>query len=170
MRVYYLLLPLALLVLSCNKTADNTEKSSKEKTVKQDSTAYKVNEQYNDIVYQIEAFNLGMERLSNPEIKEYLKNNLDHLKMLQKDYQLKASDNGMELKDLTEQHKKDLYKLSIADTKDFDNIFVLYYKEFLNGKIKTLSGKTMTNEDFNELKNKYGNLLYDQKLYFDVVK
>ncbi len=46
MRAYYFLLPLALILVSCNKEVKKTEKASKTKTTKlADSTAYFVNEQ-----------------------------------------------------------------------------------------------------------------------------
>lgn len=171
MRAYYFLLPLALILVSCNKEVKKTEKTSKTKTTKlADSTAYFVNEQYGDISYQVDAFNLGIERISNPDLKEYLKTHLNELKTLQNDFQLTASSNNIEIATKSEAHQNELYKLSIADAKDFDNIFVMYYKDFLNSTIKGLADKNITNEDFTKLKNKYGNILYDQKLYFDVLK
>ena len=70
---------------------------------------------------------------------------------------------------MTEEHQKDLYKLTMADIKGFDKIFVLYYKDFLNKTIEDITSNSVENESFNTLKNNYGNILYEQKLYFDVL-
>lgn len=171
MRTHYLLVSLALLLIACNKNTETTEKERPlaTKTEKKGTTLIVMNDQYNDIEYQIGAFNMGIERLANKELKNYLQEHLPELENLRTDFQVIAEKNNMEIKSSSEVNQKELYKLSIADTKDFDKIFVMYYKGFLNKSIKQLSELETPNEEFKQLKNKYGSILYEQKLYFDVL-
>src|SRR5690606_3255747 len=171
MRAHYLLVPLALLLIACNKNTETTEKERPlaTKTEKKGTTLMVMNDQYKGIEYQVGAFKIGIERLENKELKNYLKEQLNDLETLRSNFQTAAEKNNVEIKTLPEDNKKELYKLSIADAKDFDKIFVMYYKDFLNKSIKQLSELEVANDDFNMLKNKYGNILYEQKLYFDVL-
>lgn len=171
MKAHYLLVSLALMLIACNKNTEiiENERPLATKTVKKGTTLMIMNDQYKGIEYQVGAFNIGIERLANKELKNYLKEHLGDLEALRSDFQVMAEKNNLEIKSSPEDNQKELYKLSIADTKDFDKIFVMYYKDFLNKSIKQLLELEVPNDDFNVLKNKYGNILYEQKLYFDVL-
>src|SRR5690554_4992520 len=171
MRAHYLLVSLALMLIACNKNTETTENERPlaTKTAKKGTSLVFMNDQYNGIEYQVGAFHIGIERLENKGLKNYLKEHLSELETLRTDFQIIAEKNNVEIKSSSEVNQKELYKLSIADTKDFDKIFVMYYKDFLNKSIKQLSELEVPNDDFNMLKNKYGNILYEQKLYFDVL-
>ena len=41
--------------------------------------------------------------------------------------------------------------------------------EQINKTIEDITSNSVENESFNTLKNNYGNILYEQKLYFDVL-
>lgn len=171
MKTNYLLLILGVVLIGCNKQTD-AEKKEKIYATKKDSVKAEdvfTNKQISNIEYQIEAFKIGYEKSANPELKKYLKENLPKLQQLLSDYKEAATDQKIEVKTISENHHKDLYKLAMADTKGFDNIFVLYYKEFLNKTIQEITSNKVDDETFNMLKNDYGNVLYEQKLHFDIL-
>lgn len=177
MRTKYLFLLTSLLILgSCEKAKDTDTNEDKkqiaDKSGVTDESVTFLNKQILNIQYQIDAIELGNERISNVEIKRYLNDNLSKLNVLLKDFQMEVEAKGKTKSAAvvpeSDVYKKDLYKLSIADAKNFDNIFLLYYKDFLNKNVKELGATELHNEKANALKNKYGNILYEQKLYFDV--
>ena len=86
------------------------------------------------------------------------------------EYKSTAISNNIEINSITNENQESLYKLAIADTKGFDNVFIMYYKQFLGKTINEIAAHQIENEHFNALKNKYGNILYAHKLYFDVLK
>ncbi|RRA96304.1 DUF4142 domain-containing protein [Paenimyroides viscosum] len=171
MKTNYLLLIVGVLLIGCNKPAENQKKNKTFATKKEQIKPEDVftNKLISNIEYQVEAFKIGYEKSSNPELKNYLNTNLPKLQKLLSDYKSAAIAQKVEIKTMTEEHQKDLYKLTMADIKGFDKIFVLYYKDFLNKTIEDITSNSVENESFNTLKNNYGNILYEQKLYFDVL-
>lgn len=171
MKTKYLFILSALsLLISCNKTTDDGEskKQIAGKSVVMDESVAFLNHQTESIQYQIDAIKLANERISNPEIKKYLNENLPKLYILLDDFKKATKDKSGTEVPKTDTYRSDLYKLTIADAKEFDDIFILYYKDFLNKMVKDLGAVELHNEKVNALKNSYGNVLYEQKLYFDV--
>lgn|GEM_PF-2374296 len=171
MKTKYLFMLSALsLMISCNKATDDGDgkKQIAGKSVVMDESVAFLNHQTESIQYQIDAIKLGNERIANPEIKKYLNANLPKLYTLLDDFKKAAKDKSGTDVPKSDTYKSDLYKLTIADAKEFDDIFVLYYKDFLNKMVKELGSVELHNEKMNALKNSYGNVLYEQKLYFDV--
>lgn len=169
MRTGFFLLFASALLLSCNEkeaTKDTTVKTSKKEIVNPE-TAFSTKQIWN-LHYQIQAFKIASEKAEDPQLKQYLAENLTKMQQLLNDYKLAS--NGSDAMDeaKTDEHQKELYKLTMADIKGFDNVFKLYYKDFLNKTIKDIASENVEDETLNALKNKYGNLLYEQKLYFDV--
>ncbi len=171
MKTNYLLLIAGVLLIGCNKPTDTEKKNKIFATKKENVNPDNVftNKQISNIEYQIEAFKIGYEKSANPELQKYLKENLPKLQQLLSDYKSEAITQKVEIKTISEEHQKYLYKLAMADTKGFDKIFILYYKDFLNKTIQEITSNTVENESFNALKNDYGNVLYEQKLYFDIL-
>jgi len=169
MRTGFFLLFASALLLSCNEkeaTKDTTVKTSKKEIVNPEA-AFSTKQIWN-LHYQIQAFKIASEKAEDPQLKQYLAENLTKMQQLLNDYKLAS--NGSDAKDeaKADEHQKELYKLTMADIKGFDNVFKLYYKDFLNKTIKDIASENVEDETLNALKNKYGNLLYEQKLYFDV--
>lgn len=173
MKLRYLGLIACLALLgSCNKNADqneNTNTIKKTKVVADESSAF-LNNQINSITYQIQAFELGNERSKNAEVKKYMNENLAKLKVMLKDYEMSYKEKAGTDAVTNDTHKNDLYKLSIADDKDFDNLFPKYYKEFLTLKMNELGAEQLKDAKVNELKDAYGKILYEHKLFFDLIK
>ncbi len=171
MRAHYLLVPLAMLVFGCNQSGETTERERTEtkKAKKTVAVPEFVERQYNCIDYQVKAFSIGLERLENENIKTYLRDNLPMLENLRSDFQTTATNNGMKIEENSKVNENELYKLTVADAKDFDKVFILYYKDFLKNSIEQLSEVEVSNPDFAPLKDKYGHILYEQKLFFDVL-
>ncbi len=170
MKTNYFLLIVGFLLISCNKT--ETEKKSKTLATKKEIVNPEnvfTNKQIWNLEYQIGAFKIGSEKTANPELKKYLKENLPKLEQLLKDYKAAANNEKIDVKAVSSDYQNELYKLAIADTKGFDNVFKLYYKEFLAKTIQEISADTLEDKTFDSLKNRYGNLLYEQKLYFDIL-
>jgi|SRR5690554_2323823 len=171
MRTRYLLVPLALFVFGCNQSSETTqsERPVSKKQKKMVAAPEFVEQQFNSLDYQVKAFSIGLERLENEKIKDYLRDKLPMLENLRSDFQTVSINNGMKINEDTQVHKNELYKLTVADAKDFDKVFVLYYKEFLNNSIDKLSQIEVLDQEFIPLKDKYGHILYEQKLFFDVL-
>lgn len=171
MKTHYIMALLSLGMLCACKKSDETKISTNKKEVKEvviDESVTFMGNQISNMKYQIEAFKIGSERMNDQEVKKYLVDEISKIQVIQKEFESLYVEKGGIDTTMNEQFKDDLYKLSIADTKDFDNLFVLYYKQFLTKNIQELGKIELHNEKVNALKNKYGNELYDQKLYFDV--
>jgi len=167
---YFLLLLLGLLFVGCNKTT-KTEKDTKTLATKKEGLKEEsafTYQQISNLEFQVGAFKIGSEKVSNAELKKYLLENLPKLEEMLKEY--KSAVNLTTSENTSDKNERELYKLAIADTKGFDNVFILYYKDFLKKTIHENSSQTLDNEIYDSLKNRYGNILYEQKLYFDVLK
>lgn len=171
MRTRYLLVPLALFVFGCHQSSETTrnERSVSKKEKKMVAAPEFVEQQFNSLDYQVKAFSIGLERLENENIKDYLRDKLPMLENLRSDFQTVSLNKGMKINEHRQEYKNELYKLTIADAKDFDKVFVLYYKEFLNKSIDKLAQIEGLDQEFIPLKDKYGHILYEQKLFFDVL-
>lgn len=173
MKVRYLGVIVSLLLVgSCNKTTEQKEKTTTSKTTKvvaDESTTF-LNKQISSINYQIQAFELGNERSKNAEVKKFISENLAKLNVLLKDFEMDYKEKAGTDVVANDTHKNDLYKLSIADDKDFDNLFPKYYKEFLTLKMSELASEQLKDSKVNGLKDAYGKTLYEHKLFFDLIK
>lgn len=174
MKTSYLLLMVGLLLVGCNNQT-NVEKpakslAKKSKLKKNSAESVFTNQQISNLEFQVEAFKIGSEKMVNAELKKYLTEHLPELKDLLSEYKSAAIANNFEVNAISNENQENLYKLAIADVKGFDNIFALYYKDFLNKTIDEIASHEIENESLNALKNKYGNILYAHKLYFDVLK
>jgi len=173
MKTNFLLLLSAFLLLSCNNQTSTdkpaTVKTSKKSKMVSPESAF-TNEQISNLEYQIEAFKIGAEKLSDPELKNYLSEHLPELNQLLSEYKSTAITNNIEINSISNNDQENLYKLAMADTKGFDNIFIMYYKDFLSKTINEIADHKIEDQHFYALKNKYGNILYAHKLYFDVLK
>ncbi|UUV20828.1 hypothetical protein [Paenimyroides aestuarii] len=174
MKTNYILFFTVLLLIGCNKqpnseTADQPV-VTKNKKAKEHPEAAFVNQQISNLQYQIEAFKIGKEKVANPELKKYLSDHLQDLETLQSDYKSAAAAHQIDMQPISEELQKDVYKLAIADTKGYDKVFLLYYKDFLSKAMDQIAESKTTEPAFTTLKNKHGNILYEQKLYFDVLK
>lgn len=170
MKTNYFLLLIGLLLVGCNKTTE-TEKSTKSLATKKENLNAEsgfINQQISNLEFQVKAFKIGSEKVSDEELKKYLLENLPKLEEMLKEY--KTVVNGSSSENLSDENQRELYKLSIADNNGFDNVFILYYKDFLKKTIHENSSQILDNETYDSLKNRYGNILYEQKLYFDVLK
>lgn len=174
MKTNYILLLVGLLLVSCAKqtNSENVEKpkTTKGKKVKEHAEAAFTNQQISNLEYQIEAFKIGSEKVVNAELKDYLSKHISDLQTIQSEYKTLATTNNIEVKPITDNLQKDLYKLAIADAAGFDKVFIHYYKAFLSKTMKNNAEVTNTDPAFTTLKNKYGNILYEHKLYFDMLK
>lgn len=177
MNLKYLIIAFSVFsIVACNKEKENditneSLKSNKKSTSKQsntDETIPFLQQQLAKMNYQQEAFKIGKERLVDLSVKDYINSQDSEIKNLIKDYEtMFLEKSGSSYKDANI-YKNELYKLSIADAKDFDNIFIKYYKEFLSTSVNELGAMKLHNEELNGLKNAYGNLLYDQNLFFSI--
>ena len=170
MKTNYFLLLIGLLLVGCNKTTE-TEKSTKSLATNKESLRNEstfTNQQISNLEFQVKAFKIGSEKVSDTELKKYLLENLPKLEEMLKEYKTVVNVTANE--NLSAENQRELYKLAIADNNGFDNVFILYYKDFLKKTIHENSSQTLDNETYDSLKNRYGNILYEQKLYFDVLK
>ena len=172
-RKIMLLVFLAMgIFISCNNKEVKKQKRALAASVAHTKsyTADFVNDQYADISYQIEAFKIGKERILKPELKKYLEDNLEKLEQNREQLKEIALKENIPLNE-PKTYEKELYKLTIADAKGFDDVFVLYYKEFLKTAIQKLTENDLEkNVVIDSFKNDYGKTLYEQKLYFDLLK
>src|SRR5690606_29505427 len=104
------------------------------------------------------------------DLKKYLHDEIDNLKELLSQTKSLAITNNYEIKPISKELQDNLYKLVIGDVKGFDNVFILYYKDFLSKSLDDIAVHKFDDLSVNQLKDKYGNLLYNHKLYFDVQK
>src|SRR5690606_28628193 len=173
MKTNYLLLLCAIFLMSCNNQP-TTEKSvsaiTSKKHKKLSPESIFANEQISNLEYQVEAFKIGSEKVVNTELKKYLNEHLPELKELLSEYKSTAISNNIEINSITNENQESLYKLAIADTKGIDNVCIMYYKQFLGKTSNEIAAQQIEDELINALKNKYGNILYAHKLYFDVLK
>jgi len=170
MKTNYFLLLIGLLLVGCNKTTE-TEKSTKSLATKKENLNAEsgfITQQISNLEFQVKAFKIGSEKVSDEELKKYLLENLPKLEEMLKEYKTVVNVSSSE--NLSDENQRELYKLSIADNNGFDNVFILYYKDFLKKTIHENSSQILDNETYDSLKNRYGNILYEQKLYFDVLK
>lgn len=176
MKTNYLILIISALLLGCTKeNRTSVDKKSEEKIIssnnkKVSEDADFINSQLSNLEYQTQAFKIGAEKTSNAELKNYLINNITSIKKMDTAYRVFAKDNNVIIEGISADKEKELYKLTMANNKDFDKVFKLYYKDFLSTTIKNNADVVIANSDINALKNQYGNLLYEQKLYFDVLQ
>lgn len=175
MKTNYLILITAALLLSCTnegkKVTENKVEHKKGATKNKKITTDDlfINKQISNLEYQIQAFKIGAEKTANPDLKSYLTTKISEIKDVDAAYKSFATTNGLVLEGISADQQQELYKLTMANTKDFDKVFKLYYKDFLNKTIKNNAATEILNTKLNDLKNQYGNLLYEQKLYFDVL-
>lgn len=169
---YVLLFCCGIVLFSCKNDPQNLNSDrGQNKSVKVvDEAIPFLNEQMDKMNYQLEAFKIGGERLTDKEIKDFILLQSTKINPLIEEYKVMLKEKGGDAYIASDKYKNELYKLSIADAKDFDNIFVKYYKDFLAINIKELGSLELHNEKVNALKNKYGNELYEEKLFFDLKK
>src|SRR5690554_431059 len=93
MRTRYLLVPLALFVFGCNQSSETTqsERPVSKKQKKMVAAPEFVEQQFNSLDYQVKAFSIGLERLENEKIKDYLRDKLPMLENLRSDFQDRKS-------------------------------------------------------------------------------
>lgn len=176
MKTNYFILLLSIIAISCNnqQRVEGDEKkisvNKKSKKFEETPESTYINNQISRLEFQVEAFKIGSEKVASPDLKKYLNDEIDNLKELLSQTKSLAITNNYEIKPISKELQDNLYKLVIGDVKGFDNVFILYYKDFLSKSLDDIAVHKFDDLSVNQLKDKYGNLLYNHKLYFDVQK
>src|SRR5690606_7818308 len=148
MKTNYLLLLCAIFLMSCNNQP-TTEKSvsaiTSKKHKKLSPESIFANEQISNLEYQVQAFKIGSEKVGNTELNKDLNEHLPELRELLSEYKATAISNNIEINRITNENHESRYKLAIADTKGFDNVFIMYYKQFLGKTINEVAAHQIEN-------------------------